>query len=108
MDLYGLKACDTCRKAVRDLEEAGRTVRVIDIRKDGVSREDLQRFHDSLGDALVNRKSKTWRELSHAERDGDAVALIDANPTLMKRPVIDDDGTLYLGWGEDVRAALAG
>ncbi|CAM4071993.1 arsenate reductase family protein [Palleronia rufa] len=108
MELYGLKTCDTCRKAVKDLENAGKSVRFVDIRAEGLPRTELMRFHAAFGDALVNRRSTTWRGLAQDRRAGDPVALIAAHPALMKRPVIDDGGVLHLGWGQDVRAALLG
>ena len=104
MIIYGLKSCDTCRKALRALP--GATLQ--DLRAaplpDDVLRAALARF----GENLLNRRSTTWRTLPEGAR-GDAPAdLIRRHPTVMKRPLIDADGTLYLGWGKDVQAALAG
>ncbi|MGO4916535.1 arsenate reductase family protein [Pseudogemmobacter sp. W21_MBD1_M6] len=105
MRFYGLKTCDTCRKALKSL---GNGVTVIDVRADGVAQDDLARFYATFGDKLVNRASATWRGLSDSERDQAPLALLAAHPTLMKRPVIEADGRLYLGWGKDVQAALLG
>ncbi|WP_224825482.1 arsenate reductase family protein [Cognatishimia sp. MH4019] len=107
MQFYGLKTCDTCRKAQKLLTEAGHSVTVTDVRADGVSRADLERFHAAFGDALVNTRSTTWRGLSDEDRARDPIALLLDHPTLMKRPVIEAD-TLYLGWGKDVQAKLIG
>jgi len=60
-----------------------------------------------FGDALVNRKSTTWRGLSEMSRAFEADALLAAHPALMKRPVIARGGRLTLGWEEDVRARWA-
>lgn len=107
MIVHMLKTCDTCRKALAALKAAGFTPQVVDVRADGVARADLQRFRAAFGDALVNRRSTTWRGLSEDERAGDPLELLAAHPTLMKRPVIEaDDGTLYLGWDKAVQAAL--
>ncbi|MDJ0631235.1 MAG: ArsC/Spx/MgsR family protein [Rhodobacter sp.] len=108
MRFYGLKTCDTCRKAEKSLREKGLALDVVDVRADGVPRALLARFHAAFGEELLNRKSKTWRELGAAERDGDPVDLLAAHPTLMKRPVIERDGALYLGWGKDVQNSLLG
>ena len=105
MKLYGLKNCDTCRKALKKLAEAGRDVTFVDVRADGVPEAELVRFLDAFGDKLVNTRSTTWRGLSESERERPALDLLQANPTLMKRPVIDD-GQLYLGWTKDVEGAL--
>ena len=108
MEFYGLKSCDTCRKAQKALLAQGVALNVVDVRSDGVPPAKLQEFADVLGDALINRKSTTWRGLSEAERSGESVALLRAHPTLMKRPVIEYQGKFYLGWGEEVQNALLG
>ncbi len=104
MIIYGLKSCDTCRKALRALP--GATLH--DLRAaplpDGVLHDALARF----GENLLNRRSTTWRALPDAERTDAPASLIRRHPAVMKRPLIDADGTLYLGWGKDVQAALAG
>jgi len=107
MELYGIKTCDTCRKAAKALEAAGHAVRFHDVRAAPLAPEVLAAFHDAFGADLVNRRSTTWRGLTEAARAGDPLALLRANPALMKRPVIRaGDGTLYLGWGKEVQAAL--
>lgn len=104
MIVYGIKTCDTCRKALKFLPGA----RLHDIRAEAlpedVARAALARF----GEALINRKSATWRGLSEVARAEAPLALIAAHPTVMKRPLIDAGGTLYLGWGPEVQAALLG
>ena len=106
MKFYGLKSCDTCKKASKALIDAGHDITVIDVRAQGVAREDLQRFHDSFGEKLINTRSTTWRNMSEDQRAEAPIDMLLANPTLMKRPVIDDEGTLYLAWGKDVQSAL--
>jgi len=104
MIVYGIKSCDTCRKALKSLPGA----RLHDIRAEGLP-EDLARAALArFGEALLNRKSATWRGLSEAERAEAPLALIAAHPAVMKRPLIDADGTLYLGWGEEVQDVLLG
>jgi len=106
MKLYGLKSCDTCRKAIRELHEAGLKVDTIDVRTDGVPPAELARFYDTFGDDLINRRSTTWRNLSEDERAKDPLTLLALHPSLMKRPIIERQGTLYIGWKPDVRTAL--
>lgn len=108
MKIYALKTCDTCRRAIKELSARQPGLTVIDLRAEPISRADLTRFHDALGTALVNRASTTWRGLDEAERQRDPVDLLAAHPTLMKRPLIETDGQLYLGWKDDVRARLLG
>lgn len=105
MTLYGLKTCDTCRKAIKALPG----VAFVDVRGAGVPADLLARAHATFGDRLVNRSSTTWRGLSEDQRAGDPLALLAEHPALMKRPlIVADDGALYLGWDKDVQAALLG
>lgn len=108
MKVFALKTCDTCRKAIRELTSAGHSVDVTDVRNDGVSKQDLTRFYNAFGDDLINKRSTTWRGLSETDRGRDSIALLSEHPTLMKRPVVEADGQLYLGWTPQVRAALLG
>ncbi|MEM6407088.1 MAG: ArsC/Spx/MgsR family protein [Pseudomonadota bacterium] len=105
MKLYGIKACDTCRKALKSLEASGKAVEFVDVREAPLGKDDLRRFAEKFGDSLTNTRSTTWRGLSEAERARPQVELLAENPTLMKRPVIEAD-QLYLGWKKDVQDAL--
>ena len=107
LTLYGLKTCDTCRKVRQAAEKAGKPLTFVDVRDTPPSDEDLTRFLDAFGDALINRKSTTWRGLSEAERTATPRDLLRAHPTLMKRPVIDGE-TLTLGWTAQTAAAHLG
>ena len=102
MRIYGLKNCDTCRKAAKALPGAT----LIDIRDRPLSDTLLARAHETFGLALLNTRSTTWRGLDDDAREAAPLDLLRAHPALMKRPLIVDDETLYLGWGPDVRAAL--
>jgi len=108
MIIYALKTCDTCRKAIKAVTESGLDFKLVDIRSDGIARDDLAKFYTALGDALINRSSTTWRGLTPEEQGSDPVSLLVDHPTLMKRPLIDIDGTYYLGWKADVQAAVLG
>lgn len=112
MTVFALKTCDTCKKALKALEGAGHAPDVVDVRADGVQAPVLKGWIDALGpDALVNRRSTTWRNLRDDEqaKSGSAegaLELLIAHPTLMKRPVIVADGAVHVGWTKDVQAAL--
>lgn len=101
MHLYGLKSCDTCRAALKTLRGAGHDVAYIDVRTDGIQSADLERFIAEFGEAIINKRSTTWRGLSDVERTAPPLELLIANPTLMKRPVIEADGMLHLGWSRE-------
>lgn len=100
MKFYGLKTCDTCRKAVKAL---GDRITYVDVRKDGVPGDVLAAAFAQFGDALINKSSTTWRGFSDAEKAGDPMELLRANPTLMKRPLIVDGADMTLGWKQDVQ-----
>ncbi len=108
MRLWGLKTCDTCRKAEKALRAAGYAPHITDVRADGVTPGDLARLLEAFGDDLVNRRSTTWRGLDAADRARPPADLLAAHPTLMKRPVIESEGRLHLGWGPEVQAQLLG
>ena len=106
MRIFGLKNCDTCRKATKALAAAGHSVTLVDVRADGLADQDRARFEAEFGDALHNRKSKTWREIDAAGRSLPPAEVIARYPAVMKRPVIEAGGRLYLGWDAEVQAAL--
>ena len=107
MRFFGLKTCDTCRKALKSLAEAGMSPEVIDVRKDGISAIDLAEIVSQFGEAAINKASTTWRGLDNAEKARAPLELLQAYPALMKRPLIEDAaGTLFLGWTKDTQAAL--
>jgi arsenate reductase-like glutaredoxin family protein len=106
MKLYGLKTCDTCRTALKALRAAGHSVDFVDVRETPPDAETRAAFLADFGDALVNRRSTTWRGLSGAERARPAADLLGDHPALMKRPVIEDGDRRYLGWDAGVKSAL--
>ena len=111
--VYGLKNCDTCRKALKWLAAEGLDHRFHDVRADGVDTASISAWADAVGwESLLNRRGTTWRNLPEADRANvgaaEAVALMEAHPALIKRPVFNLDGRVMVGFGDDVRAALKG
>lgn len=104
MEIYGLKTCDTCRKAAKALPEA----QLVDIRNDPLPETLRAKALDRFGAALVNRRSTTWRGLSEEQRARPAETLLALHPALMKRPLIVAGDAMYLGWDGETRAALLG
>ncbi|MFL4471963.1 ArsC/Spx/MgsR family protein [Tateyamaria armeniaca] len=102
MEIYGLKTCDTCRKAIKALPAA----RFVDVRADGVPEDVMERARGAFGAALLNTRSTTWRGLSEDERAKAPEVLLADHPALMKRPLIVDGDALYLGWTGDVQKSL--
>lgn len=103
MKIYGLKNCDTCRKAIKALQEA----ELVDVRADGVPDEVLHAALERFDSALLNTRSTTWRGLSDAEKALAPLELLKAYPTLMKRPLIEAGGAYYLGWTAEIQASLS-
>ncbi|MEM1372961.1 MAG: ArsC/Spx/MgsR family protein [Pseudomonadota bacterium] len=99
MKLYGIKACDTCRRARRVLTQA----EFVDVKEDGIPPEVLEAAFKEFGDALINRKSTTWRNLSDDARHGAPLELLTREPTLMKRPLVVDGAKMTLGWSPEVQ-----
>ena len=104
MKLYGLQTCDSCRKAIKVLTAAGYSFDYVDVRKDGVPGDVMAAAFARFGAKLVNKSSATWRGFSDAQKASDALELLQANPTLMKRPLIVRDEAMTLGWKDEAKA----
>jgi arsenate reductase len=108
--LYGLQNCDTCKKALKALEAAGTPAAFVDIRGEADLPAKLPVWLGAVAsDRLVNTRSTTWRGLDDGERgraESDPKGLLSEHPTLIKRPVIEADGVVHVGWTKDVQAAL--
>ena len=103
MRIFGLKNCDTCRKAVKLLDG----YRFFDVRVDLIPDEILDAALQEFGDDLVNKKSTTWRNLSSDERAMPPRDLLRFHPAVMKRPLIEThEQKLYLSWSAKTQAAL--
>lgn len=103
--VYGLSNCDMVKKARFWFASRNIEYKFHELRRDGLSLELLQQFAKRLEDwqILVNRKGTTWRKFSpetqqFAANIETALPLIVENPTLMKRPVIDNGKTLLVGF----------
>lgn len=101
--LYGIPNCDTVKKARKWLDAAGVVYHFHDFRADGLAEQQVKAWVDELGwEAIVNRRSTSWRELSDEERaamsDAAAVTAILAMPTLIKRPLLDMGAARHVGF----------
>lgn len=106
MILYGISTCDTCKKAVKALQAAGRDVSFRDIRAQPLSAAEIDTIVTEFGDRAINKQSTTYRGFSDFLKASEPEAQITAQPAVMKRPVIEADGKFYLGWDDAVQAAL--
>jgi len=95
MLIYGLKNCDKCRAARKVLQNA----EFIDIRQVPFSVTAIKKLIDTCGNQIVNKKSTTWRSLPEIDRQLPLIELLQAYPTLIKRPIIkDQNGNYSVGW----------
>ena len=104
--LYGLKNCDTCKKAMKALPQAA----FVDIRAEADLSAKLPLWLDKAGaKALVNTRSTTWRNLEEGDRaraETDPQGLLSEHPTLIKRPVIERGDDVFVGWSKTVAEAF--
>jgi len=109
LTVYGLKNCDSCRRALHALTAAGKDYQFVDIRTSCPDEKTLSHWCDQVGvGKLVNTRSTTWRSLKQSDRkrvDSDAAGLLSEHPTLIKRPVIEAGDHVSVGWTKDAEAA---
>lgn len=102
--LYGIKNCDTVKKAMKWLMDNGVEYQFHDYKKDGVDEVKLTEFVKKFGwEKLLNRKGATWRQLSEQEQnkimdDKSALELMKEKPSIIKRPIIDFGSKQLIGF----------
>ncbi|MDH3614605.1 MAG: arsenate reductase [Gammaproteobacteria bacterium] len=105
LTVYGIKSCDTCRKARKYLTEHNIEFKFHDLREDGLDIQMLERWTQRIGwERLLNKQSLTWRKIPDVDRndmsrDKALAAMIDG-PTLVKRPVLEADNFIAVGFSE--------
>jgi arsenate reductase len=109
--LYGIRNCDTVKKARAWLEEKGVEYRFHDYKVSGVERDRLKRWARDVGwQKLVNRTGTTFRKLPDPEKVlstlEDAVALMMAQPSVIKRPVLELGDKLVVGFQPELYESL--
>ena len=109
--VFGIKSCDTCRKALAWLKQENIGHSFHDLRADGIEDKRLEKWVKSVGwEVLLNRRSTTWRQLS-AEHTSDldesrAIHLMASNPTLIKRPVFEHGSSVFVGFSDSTKSKL--
>ncbi len=101
--IYGIKNCDTVRKARKWLEAHAVDYTFHDVRSDGLDKKDLSAWVKSVGwEALLNRRGTTWRQLPDEDKaainEANAIQLMLAQPTLIKRPVLAHNKSIHVGF----------
>jgi arsenate reductase len=108
--LYGIKNCDTMKKAWTWLDAHGVAYDFHDYKKAGIDEATLRGWAGQVGwEILLNRAGTTFRALPDSDKadigEDKAIALMLANPSMIKRPVLDIDGTLLVGFKPDTYIA---
>ena len=106
LTLYGIPNCDTGKKARTWLDGCGVAYAFHDYKKSGIDAASLRRWAASLGwEAVLNRAGTTFRALPDADKadldDNKAIALMLAQPSMIKRPIVEGDGMLVAGFKPD-------
>jgi arsenate reductase len=109
VSIYGIKACDTMKKARTWLEGAGVDYAFHDYKTQGIDAGTLRAWAGAVGwEKLLNRGGTTFRNLTYTDKvgidEGKAIALMVAQPSMIKRPVLDVDGKLVVGFDPAVYA----
>ena len=104
--IYGIRNCDTMKKAFAWLDANGVDYEFVDYKKPGVAEAHLPDWNRRAGwKTLLNTRGLTWRKLAEDERadvdEAKALALMARHPALIKRPVLDTGRTLLVGFDAD-------
>ena len=107
--VYGIKNCDTMKKAMTWLTENGVPYEFIDYKKVGIAEANLPEWDSRAGwEKLLNTRGLMWKKLSDDERaavdERKALKLMAQYPSLIKRPVLDTGNKLLLGFSPETYA----
>ena len=111
--IHGIKNCDTMKKAFRWLDERGTPYSFHDYKKQGVTEQMLRGWSKLAGwEKLLNKAGTTFRKLPDSDKQGldetSAIALMVQHPGMIKRPVLDVDGTLLVGFKAEAYEEMLG
>ncbi|MCW8853770.1 MAG: ArsC family reductase [Gammaproteobacteria bacterium] len=110
--LYGIPNCDTMKKARKWLDQNKIDYRFHDYKKLGVPEKQLKQWVKQLGwETLLNKRGTTWRKLDESVKETvnqkSAIQIMLDNPSIIKRPVLDANGKISVGFSEqDYKADL--
>jgi arsenate reductase len=109
--LYGIKNCDTVKKARKWLEDHSVPYSFHDFRVDGINKTLVNNFLKQIDlETLINKRGTTWRKLSDEEKEiknkTQAVELMIKNPTIIKRPVLELNNKLIVGFSDEIYESI--
>lgn len=113
LTLHGIRNCDTMKKAWTWLDQRGIAYDFHDYKKQGIERATLERWAAQVGwEALLNKAGTTFRNLPEADRQGidrdKAIGLMLAQPSMIKRPVLEGEGRLIVGFKPEMYGSSLG
>ena len=112
MKLYGIPNCDTVKKARVWLTENQHDFEWLDFKKNVLTTEILKKWIDDCGwEILINRQGTTWRKLDDAQKNAvidseSAITLMLNQPSVIKRPVLERNGKINVGFNAEIYSAL--
>ncbi|WP_412558271.1 ArsC/Spx/MgsR family protein [Thalassospira sp. MIT1370] len=113
--IYGIKNCDTVRKTLKWFDAQGVENKLHDFRVDGIDAKTIEGWLDEVGGAvLINKRGPSYRNLTDADKatleqgGAKAAEILAANPTVIKRPVVDFGATRSVAYDEKRWTELAG
>ncbi len=109
--LYGIKNCDTVKKARKWLDENNISHRFHDVRADGLDQDMLARWIEAAGwETVLNKRGTTWRKLDPSIQENISAEnlseLLLGHPAMVKRPVLDMSGAITIGFKADSYAEI--
>lgn len=104
--MYGIPNCDSIKKARNWLKDNNVDYEFHNYKKDGVPEKELKKWIKEIGwEVLLNKRGTTWRKLDDAIKDNitkeSAIKIMLDNPSIIKRPVVDDGKNILVGFAED-------
>lgn len=109
--IYGIPNCDTVKKARKWLDNNGIKYEFVDFRKNPLSAAQLKKWAAAIEwETLLNKRSRTWKDIPDSKKEPlnktTALKLMQENVTLIKRPVLDDNGKIHVGFKDAEYQAL--
>ncbi|TYL47229.1 ArsC family reductase [Marinomonas sp. IMCC 4694] len=103
IDIYGIKNCDTMKKAFRWLDEQQIEYRFHDYKKEDLEETQAKLWVEEFGwESVINKRGTTWRKLDDsikkAMSNDQAINIMIAQPSIIKRPILSKNGTTILGF----------
>ena len=106
LTIFGIKNCDTMKKALKWLDDNGIVYHFHDYKKEGVPEQRLRQWLEALGwETVINKRGTTWRKLDDAVKESmnteKAITVATENPSIIKRPILQNDHFILAGFKAD-------